>query len=195
MLLHHLGEILVDKGGKVSEGTSVCTTMPTEMPEVVKTVTVDKCFFCEDSVIARQLVYEYEGALVFYNMRKGAKPGSDFLILPKRHTDKVYGLTEEEIRTAGRLRKALVEVLREAHPECEVIIYSQDDPSVGQTVFHSHEQVVVIDPKTVAFMRTMLHFSAGNVSPEEMRSVCEEFGLKLHRKIKEHESMAHEESA
>lgn len=66
------------------------------------------------------------------------------------------------------------------YEDCEVIIYPQDDPSVGQTVFHSHEQVVAADPKTIDLSWTMMSlYSRGNVSSEEMLKVREEFGLKL----------------
>ena len=186
VLYHQLLEILQDKGGKVVEEVPFEPVMPVEVPEVVKLATAAKCAFCDDAVIERQLVYEYQDVSVFYNMRKGAKAGACFLVLPKRHTEKVYGLEPSEIHTIGIVRKALVEVLKEIHPECEVIIYTQDDPAIGQTVFHSHEQVVAIDPKTIALTWTMMSlYPSGNVSSEEMLKVREEFGLKLERKIKE----------
>jgi diadenosine tetraphosphate (Ap4A) HIT family hydrolase len=185
ILYHQLLEILQDKGGKVIETLSFEPEMPTTPPEMVKTVQVERCAFCDEAVIERQLVYEYNDVCIFYNMRKGAKPGSCFLVLPKRHTEKVYGLTFSEIHNIGIARAALVEVLKETHPECEVVVYTQDDPAVGQTVFHSHEQVVAVDPKTIALTWTMMSlYPSGNVSSEEMLKVREEFGLKLQQKIK-----------
>ncbi len=84
------------------------------------------------------------------------------------------------------VRKALVEVLKESHPNQEVVIYIQDDPAIGQTVFHSHEQVVSIDPETIALSWTLMSlYPSGNVSDEEMLQVREEFGLKMQKKIKE----------
>ena len=163
--------------------------MPTEVPDVVKSVTVGKCAFCDDTVINRQLVYEYEDISVFYNMRKGVKAGTCFIILPKRHIEKVYGLTPSEVHNIGIVRKALVEVLKETHPECEVIIYTQDNPSTGQTVFHTHEQVVAIDPKTIALTWTMMSLYPNNVSNEEMLQIRREFSLKLQQKIKELEEL------
>lgn len=160
--------------------------MPIEVPEIINSVTTERCVFCDDAVINRQLVYEYEDVSVFYNMRKGAKAGACFLILPKSHTEKIYGLMPSEIYNIGIVRKALVEVLKECHPECEVIIYTQDDPAVGQTVFHLHEQVVAVDPETIALTWTMMSlYPAGNVSSEEMLHVREAFGLKIGQKINE----------
>ena len=69
--------------------------------------------------------------------------------------------------------------------EFEVIIYTQDDPSVGQTVFHSHEQVVAINPETASLAWTAMSLAPASVSPEEMARICKEFGLKLQRKMEE----------
>lgn len=184
VLYLHLTEILTDRGGYIDRAPSYNAVMPTTVPSEVKSVTVEKCFFCDEGVKRNQLVYDYEGVTVFYNVRKGAQPGSSFLLLPKRHTQKVYGLSPDEVKNIYVVRKALVEVLKEVHPECEVVIYTQDDPSVGQTVFHSHEQIVAIDPKTIDLTWTMMClYPTGNVSNEEMLQVRKEFGQKLQEKI------------
>lgn len=190
LLYHQLLEILEDRGGKVVEATPFEAVMPTEVPEKVTFETVKECAFCKESVIKNQLVYEYEEASIFYNMRKAAKSGSCFLVLPKRHTEKVYGLTPGEVQSISFLRKALVEVLKETNPDCVVTIYTQDDPSVGQTVIHSHEQVVAVDPDTIDLTWTMMSlYPSGNVTSEEMSQVREEFGLKLKRKIENDEEL------
>lgn len=192
ILYHQLLEMFQDKGAKILPSNSLPfeAAMPRQVPQNIKSVTVAKCAFCDDAVIQRQLVYEYRDVEVFYNMRKGAKPGSCFLVLPKRHTEKVYGLTPSEIHNIGIVRKALTGVLKDAHPECQVFVYTQDSSSVGQTVPHSHEQVVALNPKTVAFTWTMMSiYPSGNVSNEEMLQVREDFGLKLEQKIKEIEGV------
>ncbi|MBI5273005.1 MAG: HIT domain-containing protein [Chlamydiia bacterium] len=186
VLFHQLVEIFQDAGARISNVPLFEARMPNRVPETVKSVTTTKCAFCDTAVIERQLVHEYEDVNIFYNIRKGAKPGSCFLILPKRHTEKVYGLNSSEIHNIGVVRKALAEVIKETHPGCEVIVYIQDDPAVGQTVFHSHEQVVAVDPKTMALTWTIMSlYPSGYVSDEEMLKVRKEFGAKLGQKIKE----------
>lgn len=184
ILKEHLIEMLEDKGGRITEPRFFNFTMPTKLSSEGKTVTVAKCFFCDAEVIKRQKVFEYENILVFYNIRKGAKPGCNFLVLPKRHTQKVYGLTADEIENIRVVRGALAEVLKETHPECEVVVYVQDDPSIGQTVFHSHEQVVAIDPKTVSLTWTLMSlYPEGSVSHKEMEQIKEVYSQKLWDKI------------
>ena len=160
--------------------------MPTEIPDSTKAIEVSKCPFCDPAILQKQLVYEHNDVKILYNIRKGAKPGCTFLVLPKRHSEKIYTLSSEEIHNISIVRKALVEVLKESHPNQEVVIYIQDDPAIGQTVFHSHEQVVSIDPETIALSWTLMSlYPSGNVSDEEMLQVREEFGLKMQKKIKE----------
>ncbi|MDR3624506.1 MAG: HIT domain-containing protein [Chlamydiales bacterium] len=184
VLYRHLIELLEDRGGVVKEEIFFEEKISIEVPETVKAVTSAICAFCEPTIVERQLVYRHNGVSVFYNMRKSPKAGSAFLILPNRHTEKVYNLTQEEIDDIFIVRRALVEVLKDAHPECEVVIYTQDSPAVGQTVFHSHEQVVAIDPKTIALTWTMASLCpSGCVLDEEMRRIREEFSLKLEAKI------------
>lgn len=186
LLYHQLIQLLEDKGGYTAEEKSYTARMPTEAPEAIKSITVDECQFCKDSVIERQHVYQYGEVEVFYNMRKSPKEGTSFLILPKRHVEKVYALTAQEINDLFIVRKALVEVLKDTHPDHEVVVYTQDDPAVGQTVFHSHEQIVAIDPKSIALTWTMMSlYPTGTFSPEEMLKVREEFDLKMQQKMKE----------
>lgn len=184
ILYQHLIELLQDKGGQCHVPLLHTHSMPMEIPGEVHTVSVAKCFFCDDVVIKRQLVYEYENVRVFYNIRNMAKKECAFLILPKRHIEKVYKLSQEEINTMRIVRQALVEVLREVHPDHEVVVYTQDSSSVGQTVFHSHEQVVSIDPKTVALSWTLMSLHPNiSLSDEEMQKGCEKFSLLLESKL------------
>jgi len=163
--------------------------MPDQVSEPVGSVTVGECAFCKDAVIERQLVLQYPyqnpDVYVIYSIRKGAEPGSRFLILPKRHTAMVYGLNSSEIHHIWVVRKALAKVIKETHPGCEVIDFTQDDPAVGQSVPHSHEQVVAVDPKTVALTWTMmsLFYPTENVSDEEMQRVRKKFGEILRLEI------------
>lgn len=184
ILRQHIMEFLHDRGGIVPFHAERLE-IPTALPESVKTIALAKCFFCEQSVLDRQTVLEYNGIVVLYNMRKGTKPGCNFLILPKEHHQKTYALSEEQIDAMAAVRQALVQVLKEAHPERDVFIYTQDDPSVGQTVFHHHEQVVAFDPKIDPFAWTVssLFPSKEGMSAEEMQEVTEEFREKLLEKL------------
>lgn len=184
ILYQHLWEVLEDQGAKVSGlKPEFRAHMPTKLPDEIKTHAFSKCFFCQPEIIQKQLVYEYQNILVFYNIRKGAREGANFLILPRRHVQKVYGLTREEEENIRLVRGALVEVLKEKHPGWEVVIYVQDDPTIGQTVLHSHHQVVVVHPKVTPLAWTLMSLQRQLVSPEEMERVKQEYGRRLEAKL------------
>ncbi len=187
LLFRQVFDFLEDKGGKIIDAPPCNPVMPTALPERPTTVKVERCFFCDSAILERQLVFEYDDVQLLYNIRKDARVGSSFLILPRRHTEKVYGLTASEIDQIYEVRKALVELLKESHPGCEVIVYTQDNPAVGQTVFHAHEQVVVVDPQTFPLTWNLMQlYPSGTVSNEEMADVCKTFGQKLSDKFAQH---------
>lgn len=157
--------------------------MPLAVPEKLIEVNTAKCFFCDPAVLKKQTVFEHEGIIVLNNIKKSPKPGCTFLIFPKRHIEKVYGLLPEEIHQIYIVRKALIEVLKESHPGQDVVVFVQDHPSAGQTVYHTHEQVVSIDPANApSWVSTYL--SSSNISDEEMAQVTKEFGKKMREKLR-----------
>jgi hypothetical protein len=55
---------------------------------------------------------------------------------------------------------------------------------VGQTVFHSHEQVVVVDPKSIHLTWTVLSlYPSGIVSEKEMEKVRGGFRIRMEEKL------------
>lgn len=187
LLQRHFAEIMQSKGANIANALSAENLfVPEQEPTELKTVNVAKCFFCDSNVLSKQRIFHWNEIEVLYNMRKGAKMGCNFLILPSRHTEKIYDLTEQEIDRIQLVRKALVEVLKEMHPEHEVVIYVQNTPSVGQTVFHTHEQVVAIDPQNIALFWTMQSlFPSDHVKDEEFAQVKKVFTAKMEKKIDE----------
>lgn len=179
ILRQHLLELFEQPGGRAT-----MKLLPSEIPLVADIVRVSECAFCNLDIIQKQRVCEYQSAQILYNIRKGEKPGCNFLALPKRHTEKVYGLTSSEILDLLVLSKALIRVLKKMHPTHEVVSYIQDDPSVGQTVFHQHIQIVSINPKTFCYSWTLQSlFPNGRVSDVEMEQVTLEFREKLKEEL------------
>jgi|GEM_PF-1182633 len=184
ILYKQLQELLQDKGGTLLAPSFCELKIPTEPCQPIKKITVESCAFC-DKALHTQLVFEQDNVAILYNMRSPAKDSACFLLMPKRHLEKVYSLNSSEIKNMHILRVALVEVLKETYPKCEVIDYTQDDPTVGQTVFHHHEQIVAVNPATIAISWTLMSLYPNNpVSSEEMLKVKEEFGTKIKLKLK-----------
>lgn len=146
------------------------------------------CAFCKESILNKQMVFEYNDVFVLYNFRKMPHEATSFLILPKRHVEQIYNLTNEEIETISFLQKALMLVLKDKFPNFDVILYNQGNLSVGQTVPHAHDQVVALDPKRAPLHWSMLCLAyklnpTGGVTDEEMQKVTEEFSTLLAQKV------------
>ncbi len=146
------------------------------------------CAFCNPNILKKQTAFEYNDICVLYNFRKMPHEATSFLILPKRHTEQNYGLTNEEVQDIHLLQKALMQVLKEKFPDFDIILYNQGHFSVGQTVPHTHDQVVALDPKSAPFHWSMLALAykpnpTGGISSEEMQKVTEEFSILLQEKV------------
>ncbi len=181
-LIQSLIQLFAKTGAKVENFSQHRFSLATDCSETIyKTVNVAKCAFCNPETIEKQQVFEYKEMVILYNFRKMAYPGTSFLILPKRHIEKSYSLTDEEIKAGALLKRALTNALRAKYPDFDVYFYNQQGASVGQTVFHTHEQVVSLENKSAAFLWTMLSLSynPGNVSAgvslEEMKFITSEF--------------------
>ncbi len=187
--LNHLLEIFENAGAQVINKPKHHFTVAQDTEVELKTRTVASCAFCRDAVIGRQKAIEYKDIYVLYNFRKMPYAGSSFLILPKRHTEKLYTLTQEEVANIGVIKKALIHVLKEKFPDFQVVVYNQDAPSVGQTVPHTHDQVVAIDPETIPLYWSLMTLAynpnnvLGGVSEDEMLEVTQEFGQLLESEI------------
>lgn len=189
--LNHLLELFENSGAHVSNKPMPNLTLASDSATELKTRTVASCAFCREKVINRQKVFEYNDIYILYNFRKMPYPATSFLILPKRHTEKLYSLTQEEVKTIALLRKALFSVLKEKYPNFQLISYCQDAPSVGQTVPHTHEQIVSLDPQTIPLTWSLMSLAynpqnvSSGVSDEEMLEVTSSIGTLLRLKIEE----------
>lgn len=189
----HFTEALESVGADVSAKPPIIRAVPTQIPENTKAVPIEKCAFCNPEIIKTQNVFEHNGIVVLYNRRKGDKPGLNFLILPERHTERVYGLTDEEVQNIAYARRLLTLVLQESHEGYEVIEYTQDTPAVGQTVPHTHEQLIAVDPGRIAVTWTAQSlYPPGSVDNQEMEKIIQEFSKKLQEKQEEMDKVKQE---
>ncbi len=187
LLNEHLIELMQHHHAS-AENIPIFSTLPTQVPGDVKTIEIQKCFFCDEVIIAKQCIFETEHAYLFYNMRQFAPNGDAFLILPKRHAEKTAETNEQEREDIFKLRQALIKVLLELRPDNQILVYIQDNPATGQTVFHHHEQLVCFDPKTIAFSWTLMSlFPIANIADIEMKNAQEKFSKLIKQKFYEND--------
>lgn len=184
-LQRHLLEVLENRGAQIR----YVPLIPSVAPQEAQVKEIPECVFCNPNTLEKQKIVEWKGIYILYNLRKGPKEGTNFLILPKEHTPKVYGFTPQQIDSIFEVKQALIRVLRRLHPTHEVVIYTQDAASVGQTVAHSHDQVVSIDPKTIALTWTVQSLFYGTkffpmVTEEETRRIVQALGPALEQELR-----------
>lgn len=139
------------------------------------------CAFCRHEVLDYQRVYEESGICILYNHVSPIEAGH-FLVLPTRHCEQLEMLTAEECRTRHALEIALIAALEEEHGHGEVLLYTQNAPSVGQTISHTHDKVQVV--KLIPHLVNVLRYTLGAfelVSAEEMQTVTQRIGDRIRR--------------
>lgn len=142
------------------------------------------CTFCRDDVLDYQRVYEENGICILYNFVSPIEAGH-FLVIPTRHCERFERLTSQEGRTLHELEIALIAALEEEHGHSEVLLYTQNAPSVGQTVPHTHDKVQVVE--LLPHLINALRYTLGGfelVSPQEMQAVTQRIGDRI-RHIRE----------
>lgn len=100
------------------------------------------CIFCK--IIAGELpaYVPYEDDLLMVIMdRFPASPGH-LLIIPKRHTPDIYGLTLEESAAVMPLAQKLAKKIRTELNPVGLNILQNNGKDAGQTVFHYHLQLI-----------------------------------------------------
>jgi histidine triad (HIT) family protein len=154
------------------------SSTPQKIPDQECSVLNHGCPFCESSVIDSQTVYETALSRIFYNF-KPTIPGAHFLIVPKRHLPTTDRLREDEVRDLHGIAQRLGKVLEEKTGRSDIKMYTQDGPSAGQTVGHTHMHMM-LTPQALRHLFFSLNYQNEKpISAEEMRAVVEDIGQRL----------------
>lgn len=133
--------------------------------------------FQDPLVLKKQKIISWNGMMLLYNYRSFGK-AREFLIVPERSVIKAEELTDKERRARFEVIKAFqksIEIYFN-HENVKVHYMTQDGPSVGQTVPHTHIKVMV-NPD-INFLLYALEFNynlAKTVSDDEMIDIKSTF--------------------
>ena len=97
------------------------------------------CKFCE-IIRNKEFLIENDLAVAFYD----SFPVSDghALIIPKRHVETYFDLSEEEIKAMLALSKEMKKIIDDRyHPDGYNVGFNVDEAG-GQTVFHAHMHII-----------------------------------------------------
>ena len=138
------------------------------------------CTFCRADILQNESVYESELSCILFNFKPISS--AHFLIIPKRHVRSSENLREDELRDLHRLSSLLIEVMQEIEQRRDIVLYTQDAPSVAQKVPHSHTQVTFKPSPLWYSLFNINYLEEPPLSREEIRAIIKKFREKIREK-------------
>jgi len=107
---------------------------------------MSECIFCK--IIQRKapasIIYEGDQVVAFLSNRP-VNVGHT-LVLPKKHYENIYGISEEEAGYLFKTTKRLVHAVKEATGIQGMRIVQNNGKDAGQIVFHLHIHIIPMKP-------------------------------------------------
>lgn len=133
------------------------------------------CAFCDNQIVNRQKFYEDDLVIVLCT-HKPIMP-SHFLIIPKKHVERLEMLTEEEISHIHQVITKVNRATTEVFQTSSYLIHQKNGREVGQSVPHVHFHFIAKragDDSSFKFLTKMIiaHLR-GPISSKEMQKAVE----------------------
>jgi histidine triad (HIT) family protein len=107
---------------------------------------MSECVFCQ--IIRKQLpasvVYEDEQVIAFLSNRPVNEGHT--LVLPKKHYENIYEISEEEVAYLFRVVKRIVHAVRDAMGAEGIRVVQNNGWAAGQVIFHMHVHIIPMMP-------------------------------------------------
>jgi histidine triad (HIT) family protein len=107
---------------------------------------MSECIFCQ--IIRKQapasIVYEDERVVAF--LSKHPVNEGHTLVVPKRHFENIYEISEEDAAYLFRIVKRVAHAVRESTDTEGIRIVQNNGEAAGQVVFHLHVHVIPMAP-------------------------------------------------
>ena len=136
------------------------------------------CAFCDKTVLNRQKLYEDQFVIVMCTHQPIVS--SHFLIIPKRHVERLELLTQQELIHVHQAIEKVRRASRSIFGTSAYFIHQKNGLEVGQSVPHVHFHFIGKRPgdsSTVKFVAKMVWaYLRGPISPEKMQKVVEKMG-------------------
>ncbi|HEX7483447.1 MAG TPA: HIT family protein, partial [Candidatus Bathyarchaeia archaeon] len=107
---------------------------------------MSECVFCQ--IIRNQLpasvVYEDEKVIAFLSNRPVNEGHT--LVLPKKHYENIYEISEDEVAYTFRVVKRVAHAVRDACDSEGIRVVQNNGWAAGQVIFHLHVHVIPMRP-------------------------------------------------
>ena len=140
------------------------------------------CAFCNRQIINCQKFYE-DDLVIALCTHKPIVP-SHFLIIPKRHVEKLEMLSSEEVASIHRVIGKVNEASQKVFHTSPYFIHQKNGPEVGQSVPHVHFHFIAKskgdDSHLKFFFKTILAHLKKPLSSEKLQDVTEQMKSAMH---------------
>lgn len=107
---------------------------------------MSECVFCK--IIKKQApantIYEDEQVVAFLSNRPVNEGHT--LVVPKRHYENIYQISEEEVAYLFKITKRVAHAVRDAMDAKGIRIVQNNGWAAGQVIFHLHVHVIPLMP-------------------------------------------------
>jgi histidine triad (HIT) family protein len=108
---------------------------------------MSKCIFCQ--IIRKEasanIFYEDEQVIAFLSNRPVNEGHT--LVVPKKHYENIYEISEEEVAYLFRIVKRVAHAVRDAMGAEGIRIVQNNGEAAGQVVFHLHVHIIPMKPR------------------------------------------------
>lgn len=133
------------------------------------------CPFCDPQIVNRQKFYEDDVVLALYTHKPIVK--SHFLIIPKRHVERLDRLSPEEIAHIHQVIHKVNLASEQVFHTSAYFIHQKNGKEAGQSVPHLHFHLIAKeagDDSSMKFlMKMVLADLSGPISSQEIQEVTE----------------------
>lgn len=134
---------------------------------------MSQCIFCKiiNKEIPGHILYEDEFVLSFLDISQSTKGHT--LIIPKKHVQDVFSMTEEDMNKVFSIVPKLASALKTTFNCNGINIINNNGIAAGQTVFHYHVHLIPRYDETDGFTTSYTN-NMQNYTPETLSVLKEE---------------------
>ncbi|MGD2169482.1 MAG: HIT family protein [Chlamydiota bacterium] len=139
------------------------------------------CAFCDKEILSRQKFYEDDVVIALYT-HKPIVP-SHFLIIPKRHVERLEMLSQEEILHIHQVIQKVNGASNKVFHTSAYLIHQKNGSEMGQSVPHVHFHLIAKQSKDSSSFKFFVNMIIANVcspiSSEAMQQVTDEMKMAM----------------
>ncbi len=139
------------------------------------------CAFCNYKILNRQKFYEDDLVIALYT-HKPIVP-SHFLILPKRHVERLEKISPEEMSRIHQVMVKIQQASQQVFQTSPYLIHQKNGREVGQSVPHVHFHLIAKSPGDTSLAKFIINLLLAHLKNpiplKEMQNITEKMKMAM----------------